>query len=365
MKIVVDCRMIGSGGIGSYVSEILPHLLEKNNCLLLGTHAQCMDFVRSQNAEFCFCDTKPFSFSELRSLPRSVNEKIHQYDLFFSPYCNIPGNIHIPIVSTIHDVVFLDFQGLVGFWGKCARKWFYERAIKKSERIVTVSEFSRERIKETLKCRKRIMVTPNGIPSYLLRSKSREDEEIGERNEILFVGNVKKHKGLTILLDAFKTAVESGFSGKLVIVGNADNFRTGDEEAAKKIRLLSETGATSGKIEFTGRISNEKLRSLYVRALVLVQPSLYEGFGIPPLESLCVGTPALISDIPVFREVYEKLPVQFFSAGNSSDLAQKLISSDFSRLSEKEIALAREKYSYKKSAEILSNSFKDILGVDE
>jgi glycosyltransferase involved in cell wall biosynthesis len=56
-----------------------------------------------------------------------------------------------------------------------------------------------------------------------------------------------------------------------------------------------------------------------------VQPSLYEGFGLPPLEAMTCGTQALISDIPVFKEIYGGFPVTFFSAGDSEDLSCKLL----------------------------------------
>ena len=54
LRIAIDCRMIGSGGIGTFISELIPYFLENNECLLIGTHEQCMPFVRMQNVEFCF-----------------------------------------------------------------------------------------------------------------------------------------------------------------------------------------------------------------------------------------------------------------------------------------------------------------------
>jgi len=60
-------------------------------------------------------------------------------------------------------------------------------------------------------------------------------------------------------------------------------------------------------------------------AALLVQPSLYEGFGFPPLEALVLGTRALISDIPVFKEIYEGFPVVFFHAGDAEDLKNKMV----------------------------------------
>lgn len=354
--------MIGSGGIGSYISELIPHILSRHNCLLIGTHAQCMEFVREPNAEFCFCDTRPFSLEELRGLPRSVEERIRQYDVYFTPYCNVPGRLGIPVACAIHDVVFLDVPGLAGPFGRLVRRWFYRRAVEKSGLVVTVSEFSKSRIEETLRCRKRIVVTPNGVPAYLTRAGGDEDVKPGDY--ILFVGNIKRHKGLPTLLDAFEKAAGAGFTGRLVIVGNAENFRTGDGAAAARIRALSDSGATAGRIEFTGRVPQDKLRALYRGARLLVQPSLYEGFGIPPLEAMASGTPALVSDIPVFREVYGSLPVRFFEPGNAEDLAGKLLAGGWERLPGEQVAAAREAYSYRRSAEILCDALKELAGAE-
>ena len=175
-------------------------------------------------------------------------------------------------------------------------------------------------------------------------------------DSILFVGNIKKHKGLKILLDAFEKAQKQGLNSKLVIVGNKDNFRTGDEETVERLNNFP-----TEKIEFTGRITNEKLRELYASSLVLVQPSLYEGFGIPPLEAMVMGTPAIISDIPVFKEIYKDFPVEFYSAQNSDELCQKLLEAEKSPKKIELGELAR-KYSYRKSAERIENSLQEYLG---
>ncbi len=337
--------MIGSGGIGSYISEMIPYFLEKNECLLMGTHEQCMPFLRLHNVEFCFCDVKPFSRKELLNFPQDVLKKIHKYDFFFTPYCNIPSGIKIPVFSTIHDIVFLDVKGLTGFIGRMARKWFYKRAVKKSCVIFTVSEFSRERIITKLKCRKPVELTYNSAPAYLCTPP---EEETKKQDIILFVGNIKKHKGLDTLVDAYLMAREKGLTSKLVIVGNQDNFRTGDTEISKR---LSQTAPEL--IEYTGKISNDELKKLYASARVLVQPSLYEGFGMPPLEAMTTGTPALISDIPVFREIYEKFPVTFFHAGDSSDLCDKILNTEFKNV---ELGELKDYYSYKRSAELILNT---------
>nr|MCR4821268.1 glycosyltransferase family 4 protein [Treponema sp.] len=301
----------------------------------------------------------PFSLRETFSFPPEVLDRINKFDFYFNTYCNIPYGINIPIFSTIHDVVFLDVKELTGFAGRLGRKFFYQRAINYSKGIFTVSNFSKERIQAQLHCKKEIQVVYNGAPSYL--SKPFE-EDIQKKDQILFVGNIKKHKGLSILLDAFIAArkASDSFKSKLLIVGNADNFRTGDDETAVRLKNLSET---EDFIQFTGRISNEELKSVYAQSKFLVQPSLYEGFGMPPLEAMTVGTPALISDIPVFQEIYSDLAVTFFQSGNAENLAEKLLEMS-SKVDKNEISIdlssIAEKYSYKKSADIICKTMERL-----
>lgn len=342
--------MIGSGGIGSFIHEMIPYFLEKNECLLIGTHEQCMDFVRMNNVEFCFCDVKPFSREEIFSFPNDVLDTIHKYDFYFSPYCNIPCGIEIPIFSTIHDVVFLDVRELTGFFGRLGRKFFYQRAINFSDAVFTVSEFSKSRILANLKCKKPVPVVYNGIPKYL---ETPLKNPPAKKDQILFVGNIKKHKGLKTLLDACELAWQKGFTSKLVIVGNKDNFRTGDEETAARLESVS-----SQKVEFTGKISNESLKTLYAESKFLVQPSLYEGFGIPPLEAMSQGTPALISDIPVFKEIYDGFPVEFFKAGDAEDLSKELLNFKAEKV---DISALKDKYSYKNSADKIISTIEKFV----
>jgi glycosyltransferase involved in cell wall biosynthesis len=103
-------------------------------------------------------------------------------------------------------------------------------------------------------------------------------------------------------------------------VGEKDNFRSSD---AGSLRDLAHTDPSA--VEFTGRVPPESLKILLSEAALLVQPSLYEGFGLPPLEAMSMGTAALVSDIPVFREIYAGFPVTFFRAGDSTDLKTKLL----------------------------------------
>lgn len=320
MKIAIDCRMIGSGGIGTYISELIPRFVKNHSCVLIGNEKNLAIYKDSPNTQIAICEITPFSLTEMFFFPREILEKINSCDAYYTPYCNIPNGIKIPIFSTIHDVVFLDVQGLSSSMGTFARKIIYQRAINKSKVMFTVSKFSENRIRQNLNCKKNIIVTYNACPSWLKNDNKNADTASENDGYILFVGNIKKHKGLHTLLEAFSEARKKGLKQRLVIVGNAENFRTGDDTIKAKIDAMPENS-----VRFTGKISDEELKTLYEKAILLVQPSLYEGFGLPPLEALTLGTNALISDIEVFKEIYEHFPVHFFKTENAQDLAEKII----------------------------------------
>lgn len=326
MKIAVDMRMSGKSGIGTFLDELIPYFKDSSN-------------------EFYFSkpDVKTFSIKEMFFFPKDELEKINACDAYFTPYCNIPGGIKVPVYSTIHDVVFLDVKGLAGKAGTAIRKFFYSHAVKKSKAVFTVSQFSKDRIISNLKCRKPIHVVYNGTPSYydnVVPCKVKE-------NYMIFIGNIKRHKGLSVLLEAFEMLLQSRPEIKLMIVGSNENFRSKDDSIGSKIEKINFHHKDA--IQFTGFVENERLKELLTKAKLLVQPSLYEGFGIPPLQALKCGTNAVISDIPVFNEIYGQLPVTFFKNQDSSDLKEKILETldrDFcSNLS--------EIYSYKKTAEAI------------
>jgi glycosyltransferase involved in cell wall biosynthesis len=145
-----------------------------------------------------------------------------------------------------------------------------------------------------------------------------------------------------------------GLTYKLIIVGSRENFRSSDREFSQKI-----SGMAAGLVEFTGSISNENLADLLAKAKLLVQPSFYEGFGLPPLEAMVLGTPALISDIPVFREIYKDYPVSFFRSGDKEDLRKKMTEL-LVKPKTGNIFLSKEltfRYTFKRTASIILKEF--------
>ena len=174
----------------------------------------------------------------------------------------------------IELVVFLDIPSLAGFIGTMARKWFYKRAIRLSREIFTVSNFSRNRIMEKLGCRKKINVVYSGIPAYI----EREIPSTKKTDSILFIGNIKKHKGLSILIKAYERfcinfQIASMDPPTLLIVGAQENFRTRDKEVIKSIDSLNKT--FSSPVKFSGFVDDECLHVLLKPARLLMLKNLY------------------------------------------------------------------------------------------
>ncbi|QQO09794.1 glycosyltransferase family 4 protein [Breznakiella homolactica] len=348
MKIAIDCRVVESSGIGVYLRECLPFFVSSGNeLLLLGDEKVLQKYVpiKSPNVTIFQYTDNPFSIKELTRMPGKVRRAVNSCGAYYSPYFNIPSGVRIPVYTTIHDVLFPDMPELTSKIGLILRMFFYRRAVRRSKCIFTVSEFSRSRIQHYFGTKKPVLVTYNGISNYLLAPGSGKP-----RKYLLFIGNIKKQKGLSVLTAAFAAARQEGLGMDLVIVGSAENFRTKDTEITASPRKDAFQG-----VSFTGHVSDDELLTYLRDAALLVQPSLYEGFGIPPLEAMSQGTPALVSDIPVFKEIYRGFPVSYFEAGNVLSLKEQLLLLCGNGIPPR-VALTqkqRDTYTYQKTAGII------------
>ena len=321
MTITIDCRLINSsGGISVYLRGILPSMLRSpNDFLLLGNPAQLEIYKHNANVSIIECDVKPFSLREQFAFPQKILEKINLSTLYYTPFFNIPKGIIIPVYTTIHDIIFKDMPGLTSKIGLAVRMWFYRKAYKKSLVIFTVSSFSKSRIEYHLGIKKPVIVTYNAVQPFFL-SYRKNSHNVQKTETIVFIGNIKKHKGLDCLLEAFLSAKKEGLPHKLLLIGAKENLRSSDGFILRKIESIK-----NNDIIYSGFIPDDELLKRLSEAALLVQPSLYEGFGMPPLEALVLGTRVIISDIPVFREIYDGFPVIFFRPGDAEDLKNKMI----------------------------------------
>lgn len=307
MKIAIDCRYLGKSGIGRVCRGILDHLdYSENEYYLIGDEKKLSEYPQ---AKIIANDGNPFSPKGLFDFPKEINKRC---DSIVIPNFIIPYGIRIPVYTIMHDLIFLDLPNVStrGFLDYQIKKDLLKRCMKKSVKIACVSGFTKSRCEHYFpKYADKCFVNYIGLSKEVLNFNT---TGIEKTNSIVYVGNVKPHKGLKTLIDAFHMLPKGKY--QLKIIGERDGFLNG----------MKADDLQSDDVIFTGRLSDEKLLREIASAAVLVQPSLYEGFGLPPLEALYLGTQPIISDIPVFKEIYGNLPVVFFKTGDAEDLRNKI-----------------------------------------
>ncbi len=185
------------------------------------------------------------------------------------------------------------------------REWF------KSQYLVTCSDFSKSEIYKYIGREPRDIITSYfGIDKNLLSEGDSPSET--KDIDILFVGHFEKRKNHSNLIKAL-SLVDKNLKVKLIGVDNG--LKDENVKLAKNLGLRD--------IEFFTLNSDRELWQYYRRARLFVFPSHYEGFGIPLIEALALGTPVACSDIPVFREIGGSLPA-FFDQNDPQDMAQKI-----------------------------------------
>lgn len=334
MKIAIDCRYLGKSGIGRVCDGIIENLdYTENNYYLIGNSQKLKKFAGATVIED---DTEPYSVKGLLKFNKKRINK--ECDCIIIPNFLIPYGIKIPVYSIMHDLIFLDIKETTnGFVDYLEKKFLLKRAMKKSRSISCVSAFTKSRCEHFFpKYADKCHVNYNGISKEILEYK-RSHSNAEKTNHIVFVGNVKRHKGLKTLLSAFSKIKDDSL--KLKIIGEKEGFITGlelDENAYKNV-------------VFTGRLDDEALYREIASAKYLVLPSVYEGFGLPPLEALCLNTQPIVSDIPVFREIYADFPVKFFK---TEDELTALLQSEPDIIEDCEDKIL-EKYNFKDTAKKL------------
>ena len=340
MRIAIDCRLIGQSGIGTFIENVVPHMVATPDAdfVLVGDKAQLADYAGRENCTVVECTYDSFSPKELLRFPVKA---VNTCDVFYTPNFNIPMGIRIPIYCTIHDIVFFDTGHFGSTLHRAALKWYVRRALRIAKGVFTVSQFSRQRIQDYFHTQRDIQVLCNGLSQELLEYKA-SHPVVQQRAGIVYLGNIKRNKGIHILWQAYQKLMDEGGNvPPLTIIGRFD-FRTKDDE------ILQTVLANKDKVRLVTDATNQQVYDILAHAACLVSPSLYEGFGIPPLEAMSLGTPVILSDIPVYQEIYGHYPVTFFEAGNADELCRMLRTLPSSPIDVDELIVST--YTYEKTA---------------
>jgi glycosyltransferase involved in cell wall biosynthesis len=294
-RLYIDARMIDFSGIGVYLQNMLPRILEKEcfNMTILGDRDQLSRFNWSNNLQIINATAPIYSIREQFQLI----SKIVDCDVFWSPHYNIPLLYRGKLAVTVHDVCHLALPEFIkGIHKKLYAKIMSKSVMRKADAIVCISEFTREELLRFTGNRKpeKTHVVYNGVDkSWFGLKKSTSPHS---KPFFVYVGNVKPHKNLGRLLDAF-VRIKDTIPHDMIVVGKKDGFISGDKSVLAKAESLRE------RVCFTGHVEDDVLKQYVSHAEFLILPSLYEGFGLPPLEAMACECPVIISSIPSLMEV--------------------------------------------------------------
>ena len=310
LNVIMDTRMVDKHlhGIARYTYEIIKGMSFSNkiHMILLVNNLELSKEIFGQftNIEFIKMKSKFLSLSEQLELPHIIN-KYKGKAIFHSPSFVSSPFIKTKMIMTIHDLNHLRFPQYYSPFHKYYYKYIVKPSALKCERILTVSEFSKNEIVNWLKCgRDKVIVTYNGVDSKFkivkdksLLSKVKEKYKLPEKF-VLYIGNLKPHKNVETLIKAM-SVVDDNI--KLVINGKVN----------ESLDKIINTYKLKDRINFIGYVDDDDLPIIYNLAEVFVFPSLYEGFGLPPLEAMACGCPTIVSNTSSLPEVVGDVGYKF------------------------------------------------------
>jgi glycosyltransferase involved in cell wall biosynthesis len=314
VKVAIDIRRMTEFGVGTYTRNVvraLGRLDHSNEYFLIGSPQKVEEIgplpPNFQTVPLLDADNTAKGYFEFRAILKRLNCDLAHIPHLFS----IPRNLPCRYVMTVHDV--LEHLYRARDRSNLRRSLHFQltrRVLKGASRILAVSNYTKSEIEKLFGIPgSRIEVVYNAIDERFLRGHASDTDRqvLAERYLVtypflLYAGRISPHKNLVRIIEAFSALKaelekEDRFSDlKLIIIG---------DELSKHpdLRRTVIRGGVQNDVRFMGFVPIEMLRVFYDAAKIFVFPSLYEGFGLPPLEAMAHGTPVVTSNTSSLPEV--------------------------------------------------------------
>lgn len=280
-RIGIDARLIRAYGIGSYIRGLLRGLAS------LDAPEQYVVFARSEDREripaafeFVRADLPSYSIQELPRMGRMIARA--RLDLFHAPHFTVPWT-RVPVVATLYDAIPFHYKlrNPIAF---AYITFMMQTAARRAQHILAISHAAKRDLVEALDCDPdRITVSHIGVDDAFFHTPAAPAMTSGPY--FLFVGRVAVHKNVNTLVAALAIARKRIPSLRLVLAGGEHEARSAEG------------------VVIPGFLPHDEMLALYRDAVAVVMPSFMEGFGLPPLEGMAMGTPAITSTAPALVEV--------------------------------------------------------------
>lgn len=312
MKIGIDCRSLEGQktGVGVYLSNLMRNIIK-----LADESIRFICYFEHEIPTVSWlCDKRletkiiklPIQNNLLWSSVRLPLELIKdRVDLYHSPSYTTPFFKVKKTIVTIHDISYAVNPKWYAYKLGRFREYYYYKSAKHADKIITVSEFSKTEIVRQYKIDdQKVKVIYHGLDEKFLKNSSQEEDvsvldKHGIKGDyLLYIGSIHFRRNVRRLIEAFvklKNDYEDLDDLKLVIVGKDEGT----------LNSLISVNGNREDIIFTDYIDDNDICCLYKRAMCFLFLSFYEGFGFPILESMASGTPVIVSNIEVFKEIYK------------------------------------------------------------
>ncbi len=355
MKIGIDARFYGvvSQGLGRYCEQLVTQVtaLDPHNEYVIFVTAGHRFDIASARVTIVECNYRWYGFAEQFRWPFFLMK--YRLDLMHFTSFNVPVLYRRRFVVTIHDLILIHFKSahastlhpLYFAAKRLLYRWILSSAIHRADRILAVSNFTADDIRTTLNSKKKIDVAYLG---YELTTQPKHDDNstrpMQHQPYFLYVGNAYPHKNLDFLISAFDQWRQSHSQYQLVLVGKHDYFYQRLKAGHMDVEWM----------HLPGYVTDQELAHLYQNAEAYIFPSLYEGFGIPPLEAMQFGTPVLASNASCLPEILGDAAL-YFDPNDAASLHKaldQLISDDRLRADLSSLGLEQvKKYSWRRMGE--------------
>jgi len=307
VRIGIDARKLHDFGIGTYIRNLLRQLarLDRHTDFVILCRPEDRAALATLGENFRPVAETAGNYSVAEQLTVPLALKREGVTLFHAPHYVLPPLVACKSVVTIHDCIHLMFpQYLPNKIALTYARASIGLAARRATRVLTVSESSKRDILRFVDTEpEKIDVIYNAYDERFAVEPREEDVvRVRERFQlqdqfVLYAGNVKPHKNVERLIQAFHLVRQRGLDHlKLVIIGDEVSRYAALRRAVHKHQLHQ-------YVRFLGYVPEETLAVMYRLAGVFVFPSLYEGFGLPPLEAMASGTPVVTSNVSSLPEV--------------------------------------------------------------
>lgn len=367
MRIAIDARKLRDYGIGTYIRNLVRNLarIDRTTDYVLIVQPSDIEIASELGDNFRTVPDWSRNYSMREQLTIPLDLRREQVDLFHAPHYVLPPLTPCRSVVTIHDCIHLRFPQYLPH----RLAYVYARsslwvATHRASRVLTVSETSKRDILRYFRVpESKIDVIYNAIDERLGEATDAELAEVRERYQlndpfVLYAGNIKPHKNLERLIEAFNTLRRGELEHvKLLIIGDEISKYPALRRAVHRHKLHKH-------VRFFGFVPDKTLASLYRLASVFVFPSLYEGFGLPPLEAMAAGTPVITSNVSSLPEVVGDAAILIdpYEPDAIADAMRRVLTDERLRADLRQKGLARVKeFSWERSVQRVRAIYTEVI----